>query len=97
MNVWPNDDDDTVNKEDESGYESENWGEPWKNYEDEKYITDKELEIVLQKNFEQNTAWDFSYLKTWLNQENYVYSMYCPCGKIDKPWLEKENNMHHRS
>ena len=26
----------------------ENWVEPWKNYKDEKYITNKELEIVLQ-------------------------------------------------
>ena len=35
--------------------------------------------------------WDFSYLKIWFNQENYVYPMYCPCGKIDKLWLEKES------
>ena len=41
------DDDDT--EEDDSGYESENIGEPWTNYKDEKYITDKELEIVFQK------------------------------------------------
>ena len=32
----PNDDD-TVNEEDDSAYESKNWGEPWKNYKDEKY------------------------------------------------------------
>ena len=32
----------------DSGYESEKCDEPWKNlYKDEKYITDKELEIVL--------------------------------------------------
>ena len=35
--------------------------------------------------------WDFSYLKTWFNQEKLVYPMYCPCGKIHKPWLEKED------
>ena len=37
FNDMPNDDD---TEEDESSYESENWGEPWKNYEDEHYITD---------------------------------------------------------
>ena len=52
----PNDDD-TVNKEDDSDYESENWGEPWKNYKNEKDITNKELEIVLWKIFEENTLW----------------------------------------
>ena len=42
--------DDAVNKEDDNkGYESENCGEPWKNYEDEKYITNKELELVSGK------------------------------------------------
>ena len=84
MNDRPNDDD---TEEDDSGYESENWGEPWKNYEDEHYITDKELEIILRKIFEENTVWDFTYLKTWFNQENYVHSMYCPY----KLWLEKED------
>ena len=29
-------------------YESENCGEPWKNYEDEKFIKNKELELVLR-------------------------------------------------
>ena len=57
----PNDDD---TEEDDSGSESENWGEPWKNYTGEIYITNKELEIVLQKMFEENIVWDFSYLKT---------------------------------
>ena len=39
---------DTVNKEDDDKvYESGNCGEPWKNYKDEKYITNKELEIAL--------------------------------------------------
>ena len=33
--VLPNDDD-TVSEEDDSGYESDNWGEPWKNYKDDK-------------------------------------------------------------
>ena len=84
----PNDDD---NEEDGSGNKSENWGEPWINYKHEKYITNKKLEIVLRKSFEENTLWDFSYLKTWFNQENYVYPMYCPCDRIHKPWLEKEN------
>ena len=50
LNAWSNDDD--------SGYESENWGKPWKNYRDEKYTTDKELEIVIQKIFEENTVCD---------------------------------------
>ena len=54
-------------------------------------ITNNELEIVLQNFFEENTVWDFSYLKTWFKQKKFVYSMYCPCGKIHKPWLEKEN------
>ena len=26
-----------------------------------------------------------------MNQEKYVFPMYCPCGKIHKPWLEKED------
>ena len=34
----PNDDD-TFNEEDDEGYEPENCGEPWKNYKDEKYVT----------------------------------------------------------
>ena len=84
----PNDDD--TEDEDESSYESENWGEPWKNRKDEEYITDKELEIVLRKFFEENTVWDFSFLKTRFNPEKYVYPMYCPCGKIHKQWLENE-------
>ena len=68
-------------------------GEPWKNYKDEKYITNKGLGIVLRKIFKENTEWDLSDLKTWFSQENYVYSMYCPCGKIRKPWLEKEDTL----
>ena len=36
-------------------------------------------------------VWDFSHLKTWFNQEKYDYHMYCPCCKIHKPWLEKED------
>ena len=43
------DNDDT--EEDDSVYESENIGQPWKNYKDEKYVTNKKLEIVLQKKF----------------------------------------------
>ena len=35
--------------------------------------------------------WDFIYLKTWFNQVKFVYPIYCPCGKIHKSWLEKEN------
>ena len=58
FNDWPNDDD---TEEDDSGYESKNWSEQWKNYKDEDYITDKELEIVLQKIFKESTVWDFSY------------------------------------
>ena len=57
----------------------------------EKYITNNELEIVLRKNFEENTVWDFSYLKTWFNQEKFIFPIYCPCHKIYKPWSEKEN------
>ena len=49
------------------------------------------MEIDLSKCIEENIVLGFSYLKTWFNQENYVYPMYCPCGKIHKPWLEKEN------
>ena len=61
-------DDDTVNDDDnDMGYESENFGQPWKSYEDEIYITNKELELVLRIFFEENIVWDFSYLKTWFN------------------------------
>ena len=85
-------DDDTVNKEDDDiGNESENCGESQKNYKDEKYITNKELELVLQKILEENTVQDFTYLKHWFNQEKSVFTMYCPCVKIHKPWLEKED------
>ena len=54
------------------------------------------MEIALRKIFEENTVWDFSDPKTsdpktWFNQENYVHPIYCPCGKIYKPWLEKED------
>ena len=49
------------------------------------------MEIVLRNIFEENIVWDFSFLKTWFNQEKFVYSMNCPCGKIHKPWLEKVN------
>ena len=82
--------DDSTENEDESSYVLPNWGEPWKNCKDEKYITNKELEIVLRKFFEENAVWDFSFLKTRFNPEKYVYPMYCPCGKIYKPWLENE-------
>ena len=43
----PNDNDIVNEEDDEKGYESENCGEPWKYYKDEKYITNKELELVL--------------------------------------------------
>ena len=56
FNDRPNNDD---TEEDDSGYESENIGQPWNNYEDEHYITDKELEIIYEKIFEENTMWDF--------------------------------------
>ena len=47
----------TTNEEDDDiGYESENCGKPWKNYKDEKYIINKELEHVLQKVLEENTV-----------------------------------------
>ena len=69
-----------VNKEDDAGYESENWGALWKNYKDEKHITNNELEVVFRGNFKENRVRDFSYLKTWFNQEKFVYPMYCPCG-----------------
>ena len=81
-----------MNKEDDDkGYESENCFELWKNFEDGKYISNKELEHVLRKFVEENTMWDFSYPKIWFNQEKFVFSIYCPCGKIHKPWLEKED------
>ena len=48
------------------------------------------MELVLQNFFEEITVWDFSYLKTWIKQEIYVFPMYCPCGKIHKLWLEKK-------
>ena len=88
LNDMVNNDD---TEEDDSSSESVYLGEEWGNYNDVNYITDKDLVIVLQKIFEENTVWDFSYLKTWFNQEKLVYPMYCPCGKIHKPWLEKED------
>ena len=47
MNAQPNNDD---TEEDDSSNEPENWGEPWKYYKDDHYVTGKEFEIVLQKN-----------------------------------------------
>ena len=67
LNDMPNDDD---TEEDDSSSESENLGEEWKNYKDINYITDKGLEIVLQKAFEENTVWDFSYLKNGITIRN---------------------------
>ena len=49
------------------------------------------MEIVLRKIFDKKTVWDFSYLKTWFNQEKLVDPMYYPCCKIHKPLLEKED------
>ena len=49
------------------------------------------MELVLQNLFEENTVWDFSYLKHWFHQQNYVYPMYSTWSKIHKPWLEKED------
>ena len=49
------------------------------------------MELVIRKFFEENTVWDFGFVKTWFNQEKYVYPMYCPCGKIQKQWWEKED------
>ena len=60
LNARPNNDD---TEENDSGFESDNWNEPWKHYEDEKYITNIDLELELQKCFEENTAWDFRSLK----------------------------------
>ena len=57
-------DDDTVNEvNNDKGCESENYGEPWKNYKDEKYTSHNELEVVLQNVFEENTVWDFELSK----------------------------------
>ena len=71
--AWPNEDD-TINKEGhDKGFESENCGEPQKNYKDEKYITNNEWEVALQNFFEQNTVWDFIYLKTLFDQEKYFF------------------------
>ena len=70
FNDRPNNDD---TEEDDSGYESENWGEPWKNYEDEHYITNKELEIVLRQIFEEYTAWDLRYLNLGLTKRNMFF------------------------
>ena len=92
----PNDDEIKNKVYDDKSYESENCGKPWKNYEDEKYITNKELKLVLQIFFEQNTVSDFSCLKTWFNQEKFVFPIYYQCGKIHKLWLEKKHIMHHR-
>ena len=56
LDALPNDDD-TVNKDNnDMGYKSENCGEPWKKYKDEKYVKNKELELVLRKCFEENTV-----------------------------------------
>ena len=47
--TWPTDDE-IVNKDnDDKGHESEDCGELWKNYKDEKYIINKQLELVWQK------------------------------------------------
>ena len=85
-------DDDMVNDENAyMGYESENCGEPCENHEDEIHISKSKLELVLRKNVEENTVWDFSFVKTWCNQEKNVCPMYCPRVKVHKPWLEKED------
>ena len=87
LNDMANDDD---TEEDDSSSESVYFGEEWDNYNEVNYITDKQLETVLRKIFEENTVWDFSYLKTRFNPDKSIYPMYCPCGKIHKPWLEEE-------
>ena len=67
------------------------------NYEDEKYITNEELKIILWNFFEESIVWNFGFVKIWFNQESYVYFVYYPCGKILKLWLEKENILYHIS
>ena len=47
------------------------------------------MELVIRKFFEENTVWDFGFVKTWFNQEKYVYPMYCPCGKIHQSWQKR--------
>ena len=84
----PNDDNTVIKEDGGNGYESENCIVPWKNYKDEQFNSNTELELVLKKSFE---AVGFCLSKTWLNQEKYVFPMYCPYGKILKPWLEKED------
>ena len=44
----PNNDDPVNDEDDDAGFESDNWIVPQKNYEDKKYITNKQLELVLQ-------------------------------------------------
>ena len=45
QDALPNNDD---TEEDDSGYESENWGELWKNYNDEKY---KEDNVMVERKY----------------------------------------------
>ena len=49
-----------------------------------KIILDKDLNQELQKFL----------TKIWFDQENYIYPMYCPCGTIHKPRLEREDTLY---
>ena len=64
-----------------------------KNYIEEKYLTEKNLIKALTVIFEQNAFWDIAFLApSWLNQDypHTILSL-CPCGKINKKWLEDNN------
>ena len=60
FNDMPNEDD---TEEDDSSSESLNLGQEWKNNKDVHYITDKELEIVLQKNIRRKYS-----VRFWLSK-----------------------------
>ena len=87
---WPNNDDSVNKEDDDKGYESENCGEPLKNYKDEIYITNNELVVVLQQNFEENIVWDFGILKLGLTKRNIFFQCIVHVVKfINHGWRKK--------
>ena len=62
-------------------------------YIEGKYVSEKTLINALKGLFEENIFWDLAFqATTWLNQEiDQPIPSLCPCGKIYKVWLTKNN------
>ena len=87
----PNNDDPVNDEDDDAGFESDNWIVPQKNYEDKKYITNKQLELVLQFFLKKIQSGILILQKIRLTKRIMFIPYIVLVKQNQKPWLEKED------